>query len=72
MPAMYKTEEQWYKMDLERYNNMPIEEKEKIYLQINDLEEKYIEQLTRIRKLKVFFRDAAKNISLAMKKKEIK
>ena len=57
---MHKTEEEWYKMDLERYNNMPIEEKEKIILQINDLEEKYKKQLTRIRKLKVFFRDAGR------------
>jgi len=55
MPEMYKTEEQWYKMDLERYSNMSIEEKEKIMTQINNLEKKYISQLTQMRKLKEFF-----------------
>ena len=51
---MYKTEEQWYKMDLDRYSNMSIEQKEKIMTQIDDLEKKYISQLTRMRKLKDF------------------
>jgi len=55
MPAMYKTEQEWYKKDLERYYDMPREQRQKIINQINDLEKKYTIQLTRIQNLKAFF-----------------
>jgi hypothetical protein len=69
---MHKTEAAWYKMDLDRYSNMPTEQKEKIMTQIDDLEKKYIKQLTRMRKLKEFFKDVERKKNNNKVEKEIK
>jgi hypothetical protein len=51
----YMTEEEWYEKDLDRYYNMPTEQKEEILSRIEDLEENYKKQMESMQKLKAFF-----------------